>query len=81
MVKAVILDLDDTLYAYEPLDAEARVRVRDYACEQLEITDERYEEAYLFGRSETKRQLGDVGASCRYLYGCMRCTGELFSRK
>ena len=63
MVKAVILDLDDTLYAYEPLDAEARVRVRDYACEQLEITDERYEEAYLFGRSETKRQLGDVGAS------------------
>lgn len=63
MVKAVILDLDDTLYAYEPLDAEARARVRDYACEQLGITDERYEEAYLFGRSETKRQLGDVGAS------------------
>lgn len=63
MVKAVILDLDDTLYAYEPLDAEARSRVRDYACEQLGITKARYDEAYQFGRSETKRQLGDVGAS------------------
>ena len=63
MIKAVILDLDDTLYAYEPLDAEARARVRNYACEQLGITNERYDEAYLFGRNETKRQLGDVGAS------------------
>lgn len=63
MVKAVILDLDDTLYAYGPLDAEARTRVRDYACEQLGITGEQYDEAYLFGRNETKRQLGDVGAS------------------
>ena len=63
MIKAVILDLDDTLYAYEPLDAEARARVRNYACEQLGITNERYGEAYLFGRNETKRQLGDVGAS------------------
>ncbi|MDE6846945.1 MAG: HAD family hydrolase [Lachnospiraceae bacterium] len=63
MIKAVILDLDDTLYAYEPLDAEARSRVRDYACEQLGITKARYDEAYQFGRSETKRQLGDVGAS------------------
>lgn len=63
MIKAVILDLDDTLYAYEPLDAEARARVRNYACGQLGITNERYDEAYLFGRNETKRQLGDVGAS------------------
>ena len=63
MIKAVILDLDDTLYAYEPLDAKARARVCAYTCEQLGITAGKYEEAYLFGRSETKRQLGDVGAS------------------
>lgn len=63
MVKAVVLDLDDTLYAYEPLDAEARVRVCAYTCEQLGISAKQYEEAYLFGRNETKRQLGDVGAS------------------
>ncbi len=63
MVKAVILDLDDTLYAYESLDKEARARVRTYTCEQLGIADEQYDEAYLFGRNETKRQLGNVGAS------------------
>lgn len=63
MVKAVILDLDDTLYAYKPLDEEARERVREYLCERLDISVQKYEEAYRFGRSETKRRLGDVGAS------------------
>ena len=63
MIKAVILDLDDTLYAYKPLDEEARARVREYICERLDITAQKYEEAYRFGRSETKRQLGDVAAS------------------
>ncbi|MCM1296730.1 MAG: HAD family hydrolase [Muribaculaceae bacterium] len=63
MVKAVILDLDNTLYAYDPLDREARARVRELACGKLGIEAQRYEEAYLFGREETKRRLGDVGAS------------------
>ena len=50
MIKAVILDLDDTLYAYEPLNQEAGERVRKFACAELEITGQQYEEAYLFGR-------------------------------
>lgn len=63
MIRAVILDLDDTLYAYGPLDAEARARVQAYICEELRIPPQRYEEAYRFGRQETKRRLGDVAAS------------------
>lgn len=63
MILAVIFDLDNTLYAYDPLDAEAGKRVRDYTCKELGITAKQYEEAYLFGRNETKRQLHDVGAS------------------
>lgn len=63
MVRAVILDLDDTLYAYEALNAEAGARVQDYTCKQLGITTAQYNEAYFYGRRETKRQLGDVGAS------------------
>ena len=63
MIKAVICDLDETLYAYAPLDREARERVRRFACGELGITEQQYDEAYLFGREETKRQLGDVGAS------------------
>lgn len=62
-IKAVIFDLDDTLYAYEPLDREAGKRVQDFLCRRLDITEEQYREAYQFGRAETKRQLSDVGAS------------------
>lgn len=63
MIQAVIFDLDNTLYAYDPLDKEARRRVREYACNEIGMTGEQYDEAYLFGREETKRQLPDVGAS------------------
>ena len=63
MIRAVIFDLDDTLYAFEPLDREARALVRDYVCGKLDIAPERYEEAAAFGRRETKRRLGEVAAS------------------
>lgn len=63
MIKAVIFDLDDTLYAYEPLDREAGKRVQDFTCQRLGISEETYQKAYQFGRTETKKQLGDVGAS------------------
>lgn len=63
MIKAVIFDLDNTLYAYDPLDREAIRRVREYVCKECRITDGRFEEAYLYGREETKRLLGDVAAS------------------
>ncbi len=63
MIKAVVFDLDDTLYAYEPLDREAGKRVQDFTCQRLGISEEDYQKAYRFGRTETKRQLGDVAAS------------------
>ena len=63
MIRAVILDLDDTLYAYEPLDAEARILVQAYACKKLSVTAQRYEEAFETARSAVKLRLGDVGAS------------------
>ncbi len=63
MIRAVIIDLDDTLYAFAPLDEEARRLVREYLCGQLPVTAQRYEEAFAAGRRETKRRLGDVAAS------------------
>lgn len=63
MIRAVILDLDDTLYAYPPLDEEAGAKVRGFICGKLGITERQYEEAYLSGKTETKRRLDDVGAS------------------
>ena len=50
MIKAVIFDLDDTLYGYEALDKEARMRVQALVCGELGIAAEDYEEAYAYGR-------------------------------
>ena len=60
MIKAVVFDLDNTLYAYDPLDQEAGQRVQDFTCRMLGISKDRYQEAYQFGRAETKRKLGNV---------------------
>lgn len=72
MIKAVVFDLDDTLYEYKELDREARERVRDYTCKELGISGQKYDEAYLYGRSETKRQLGDVAASHNRMLYCQK---------
>lgn len=72
MIRAVIFDLDNTLYGYEALDREARDRVRDYTCGKLAITGQKYDEAYSYGRNETKRRLGDVAASHNRMLYCQK---------
>lgn len=72
MVRAVIFDLDDTLYAYEPLNIVATERVREFTCGELGITAKQFDEAYEFGKSETKRQLGDVAASHNRMLYCQK---------
>lgn len=62
MIRAVIFDLDDTLYDYKKLNEKAGKAVEDFTCKELGISKERYKEAYQFGREETKRRLFDVGA-------------------
>lgn len=63
MIKAVIFDLDDTLYNYKSLDKEAGSRVKSLVCKRLEVSEERYEEAFIRGRQVTKERLDDTGAS------------------
>ena len=63
MIKAFVFDLDDTLYAYEALDKEARKRVQELTCGKLGISEEQYQQAYQLGRTRTKDQLGNVAAS------------------
>ncbi|MDD6656338.1 MAG: HAD family hydrolase [Lachnospiraceae bacterium] len=72
MLKAMIFDLDDTLYAYEPLDKKARINVEKFTCEALGISGEQYKEAYRFGREETKKRLPDVGAGHNRLLYCQK---------
>lgn len=72
MISAVIFDLDDTLYEYGALDKEAWGKVRELACGELGISAAAYEEAYSYGRRETKRQLGNVAASHNRLLYCQK---------
>ena len=72
MIRAVIFDLDDTLYEYGPLDKEAWGKVRELACGELGISVAVYEEAYSYGRRETKRQLENVAASHNRLLYCQK---------
>ncbi len=69
MIKAVIFDLDGTLYDYETLDKEAFGRVQDLVLEQLGVSEEQSEEAFRRARQATKKNLGETATShSRMLY-------------
>ncbi len=63
MIRAVIFDLDGTLYDYNALERIAFARVQELACEKIGVTSEQYEQAFLRARRDTKEQLGDVAAA------------------
>lgn len=62
MIKAVIFDLDGTLYDYAKPDREAGHNVESFTCKELGISAAKFQEAYRFGREETKKRLNDFGA-------------------
>lgn len=69
MIKAVIFDLDGTLYDYDTLDKEAFGRVQDLVLEQLGVSEEQSEEAFRRARQATKKNLGETATShSRMLY-------------
>lgn len=72
MMRAVIFDLDDTLYSCIPLDKKAKENVARFTCAELAISKEQYQEAYQFGRRETKKRLANVGSGHNRLLYCQK---------
>lgn len=69
MIRAVIFDLDGTLYDYDTLDKEAFGRVQDLVLEQLGVSEEQSKEAFRRARLATKKNLGETATShSRMLY-------------
>lgn len=69
MLRAVIFDLDGTLYDYDKLDKEAFRRVQELVLERLGVSEEQSEEAFRRARLATKRNLGETATShSRMLY-------------
>ncbi len=69
MIKAVVFDLDGTLYDYNALDKEAFGRVGELVRERLGVSEEQYGEAFMRARKSTKKKLGETATShSRMLY-------------
>ena len=69
MIKAVIFDLDDTLYDYKALERAAFECVGGLVRERLGVSEEQYEDAFMRARQTTKEMLGETATShSRMLY-------------
>ena len=62
MYKAMLFDLDDTLYNYSVLNITATEMVKRYAQEELGISGDEFSNAYQAARQAVKKRLGNVAA-------------------
>ena len=69
-VKGILIDLDNTLYDYEPCHTHALKKCHKFFNRNVEKIDfEKFHTLYLKGRAEVKKQnSGTVGSRSRYLY-------------
>ena len=72
MYKAIIFDLDDTLYDYESIHKIAMEKLRSFSCSKLSITPTQFDEAFSWAKKETKIQLGETGSSHNRLLYCQK---------
>lgn len=63
MYKAIVFDLDDTLYEYESLNREAIHIVYKHCCKQLGISESSFETALHQAKQEVKKRLKDTASS------------------
>ena len=72
MYKAVIFDLDDTLYEYKTINKIAIEKLCKFTCKKFDTTEEDFEKAFLWARMNTKDILGNTGASHNRILYCQK---------
>lgn len=77
MIKAVAFDLDDTLYDYETLNAQATERLCAFTCARLGIAPRAFFEAFEGAKRETKERLGATAAGHNRLLYCQKTLERL----
>jgi HAD superfamily hydrolase (TIGR01549 family) len=60
---AVLIDLDDTLYAYSPAHAAGTIAARNLCGERLGLEPQAFEETFERAKSDVKARLGATAAS------------------
>ena len=77
MIKAIIFDLDDTLYSYNELNKQGINEICNYTCEKLKIEKEKFYEAFDKAKKEVKDTLGGVASSHNRLLYCQKTLENL----
>lgn len=77
MVRAVIFDLDDTLYDYSFLHMKALKALEDYTCVHYGVTAAQFQSAFSTARAETKKTLNNTGASHNRMLYCQKTLENL----
>ena len=68
MIKALLLDLDDTLYEYGPCEVAGRAALYAHGGTLLGMAPEAFEAAYLVGREAVKARSDSPSSHSRILY-------------
>lgn len=80
MIRAVVFDLDGTLYDYESCDVYATEQLRQYCLKHYSIQRKEFDETFKKAKVIVKKRLGNVSASHnRILY--MQVFSELLKQK
>lgn len=63
MIKAVVFDLDNTLYDYDTCDKFAMFELKRYCMDLFQIGEDEFAQKYSLAKEITKKRLGTVAAS------------------
>lgn len=80
MIKAVIFDLDNTLYDYDECDKYAMAKLRQFCVERFSVKENEFDAAFGRAKELVKRQLEGMAASHNRLLYSQRYL-ELLSQK
>jgi putative hydrolase of the HAD superfamily len=63
MIKAVVFDLDNTVYDYDACNERAMEKLKAFACDKYHISSEQFISEFDKAKHIVKKQLGDTGSS------------------
>lgn len=77
MYKAIVFDLDDTLYNYSAIHDGAIIALREYTCSRYGVTYNAFDCAFQKAREDTKLLLNNTGASHNRMLYCQKTLENL----
>ena len=77
MYKAIIFDLDNTLYDYESINKIAMEKLCLFVCRKFAISESNFNKSFLWAKKKTKELLGETGSSHNRILYCQKLLEKL----